>query len=158
MVEPIIVNKNAERQNIVVGGHQRLRVAESLEMEKVPVVYVDLTLDKEKELNIRLNKSGGKFDMEALANYFDETDLLEWGFEEVEFFSKEDTPDYSALDDEDFSSELDDMESDVRRALQIPFEAEDYEKAKDLYKSLTDKDIYVGGMILDMLHKENSKL
>ena len=158
MVEPIIVNKNAERQNIVVGGHQRLRVAESLEMEKVPVVYVDLTLEKEKELNIRLNKSGGKFDMEALANYFDETDLLEWGFEEVEFFSKEDTPDYSALDDEDFSSELDDMESDVRRALQIPFEAEDYEKAKDLYKSLTDKDIYVGGMILDMLHKENSKL
>ena len=158
MVEPIIVNKNAERQNIVVGGHQRLRVAESLEMEKVPVVYVDLTLDKEKELNIRLNKSGGKFDMEALANYFDETDLLEWGFEEVEFFSKEDTPDYSALDDEDFSSELDEMESDVRRALQIPFEAEDYEKAKDLYKSLTDKDIYVGGMILDMLHKENSKL
>ena len=158
MVEPIIVNKNAERQNIVVGGHQRLRVAESLEMEKVPGLYVDLTLDKEKELNIRLNKSGGKFDMEALANYFDETDLLEWGFEEVEFFSKEDTPDYSALDDEDFSSELDDMESDVRRALQIPFEAEDYEKAKDLYKSLTDKDIYVGGMILDMLHKENSKL
>lgn len=158
MVEPIIINKNAERANIIIGGHQRVRVAESIGMKEVPVVELDLSLDLERELNIRLNKSGGKFDMDALANYFDEDDLLEWGFEEVEFFSKEeDEVDYSALDDEDFSDEMDAMTSDVRKAIMIPFNTGDYEKAKEIYTRLMDKEIYVGGMVLSLLI-QNSEL
>ena len=152
MVEPIIINKNAERANIIIGGHQRVRVAESMGMKEVPVVELDLSLEMERELNIRLNKSGGKFDMDALANYFDEDDLLEWGFEEVEFFSKdEDEVDYSALEEEDFSSEMDAMTSDVKRALLIPFNPGDYDKAKEIYTKLMDKEIYVGGMVLGLL-------
>ena len=152
MVEPIIINKNAERANIIIGGHQRVRVAESMGMKEVPVVELDLSLEMERELNIRLNKSGGKFDMDALANYFDEDDLLEWGFEEVEFFSKdEDEVDYSALDEEDFSSEMDAMTSDVKKAIMIPFNPGDYERAKEIYTKLMDKEIYVGGMVLGLL-------
>lgn len=151
MVEPIIINKNAERANIIIGGHQRVRVAESIGMKEVPVVELDLSLEMERELNIRLNKSGGKFDMDALANYFDEDDLLEWGFEEVEFFSKEEEVDYSALDDEDFSDEMDSMTSDVKKAIMIPFNTGDYERAKEIYTRLMDKEIYVGALVLDLL-------
>ena len=82
--DPMIVNINEERKNIIIAGHQRLRVATHLGFTKVPVVEVDLTLEKEREFNIRHNKNTGAFDMDALANFFEVDELLEWGFEEWE--------------------------------------------------------------------------
>ena len=84
LVDPLIVNKNKERKNILVGGHQRLRIAKEMGVESIPCVEVDLTLDQEKELNIRLNKNVGEWDFDALANYFDVGELTEWGFEKDE--------------------------------------------------------------------------
>src|SRR3990167_10978468 len=52
-VEPIIVNKQEGRENIIVGGWVRWTIAKERKMETVPVHYVDLTLEKEKELNLR---------------------------------------------------------------------------------------------------------
>ena len=37
------------------------------------------------ELNLRLNKNGGKFDDDLLLNYFDEEVLLEVGFTQNDF-------------------------------------------------------------------------
>ena len=84
MVDPIIVNKHEGRENIVIGGHQRLRICEELEMTEVPVFYVDLSLEKEKELNIRLNKNTGQWDFDKLANDFDIDELLDFGFKDYE--------------------------------------------------------------------------
>ena len=83
-VDPIIVNSNEERKNIIIGGHQRARMAQILDIEKIPVHYVDLTPEKEKELNIRLNKNTGEWDFDQLANYFDTEELTDWGFSEEE--------------------------------------------------------------------------
>ena len=83
-VDPIIININPERLNVVVGGHQRLRILRELGAEKVPTVSVNLSEEDERELNIRLNKSGGTFDMDILANEFDIVDLKEWGFKDIE--------------------------------------------------------------------------
>lgn len=55
LVDPIIVNCNGDRHNIVIGGHFRLHVAILLGIDKVPVNYVDLDHEKEKSLNIVLN-------------------------------------------------------------------------------------------------------
>jgi hypothetical protein len=84
VVDPVIVNKHPERDNIIIGGHQRSKVWEDLGNESIPTVELSLTLDKEKELNVRLNKNTGQFDMDMLANHFDTEDLLEWGFDEGE--------------------------------------------------------------------------
>ena len=81
LVDPIIVNKDMT----VIGGHQRLKVCQSLTgFDKIPCVVLDLIKEKERELNIRLNKSGGEFDMDALANYFDVDELTDWGFKHIE--------------------------------------------------------------------------
>ena len=88
-VDPLIVNTNKERKNILVGGHQRLKVAKELGYENVPCVEVDLTPDKEKELNVRLNKNTGQWDWDALANHFDVGELIDWGFSEDELQFKE---------------------------------------------------------------------
>ena len=83
-VDPIIININPERLNVVVGGHQRLRILRELGAEKVPTVSVNLSEEDERELNVRLNKSGGEWDMDILANEFDVVDLKEWGFKGIE--------------------------------------------------------------------------
>lgn len=80
VVEPVLVNINPNRLNIVVGGHQRLRIWSEMGNEEIPCAVVNLPLEKEKELNIRLNKNGGQWDWDLLANNFDEADLIDWGF------------------------------------------------------------------------------
>lgn len=80
MVDPILVNGSTERKNIVIGGHFRLKIAKDLGYDEVPVVYVDIPdIEREKELNIRLNKNLGDWDFELLAE-FDETVLSDIGF------------------------------------------------------------------------------
>lgn len=51
LVDPIIVNERKGRENTVVGGHFRLRVAKEMGLKAVPVVFVDLSEDEERELN-----------------------------------------------------------------------------------------------------------
>jgi len=84
VVDPVIVNKHPDRDNIIIGGHQRSKVWGDMGNDKIPTVELSLTLDKEKELNVRLNKNTGQFDMDMLANNFDTEDLIEWGFSEGE--------------------------------------------------------------------------
>jgi len=86
-VDPIIVNKHSTRNNIVVGGHQRLKAAEKLGMKEVPVTYVNLTEDKESLLNIALNEISGEWDDDKLLSLLQELeekgiDLTLSGFDE----------------------------------------------------------------------------
>jgi len=70
-VEPIILNK---RTNTVVGGHQRLEVMKHLGYTEVDCVIVDLDEQKEKALNIALNKISGEWDNELLTDLLKELD------------------------------------------------------------------------------------
>jgi hypothetical protein len=78
--EPILINGHADRENIVIGGHQRLRVAKELGITPVPCFVVNLEAKEERELNIRLNRNHGEFDFDQLANHFDAGDLIDFGF------------------------------------------------------------------------------
>ena len=101
LVDPLIVNTHKERKNILVGGHQRLKIAKELGFKEIPCVEVELTLDKEKELNVRLNKNTGQWDWDSLANYFDAGELLEWGFTEDELQFTEPEEVQGLTDDDD---------------------------------------------------------
>jgi DNA modification methylase len=84
LVDPIIVNGAEKRKNIVIGGHFRLHIAKELGHTEVPVVYVDIPeIEREKELNLRLNKNTGSFDMKLLAE-FDKAFLSDVGFSSEE--------------------------------------------------------------------------
>mgnify|MGYP002508687591 FL=1 len=64
-VEPVIWNK---RTGVVVGGHQRLKVMKDLGFTEVDCVVVDLDEQKEKALNIALNKISGEWDTDLLTS------------------------------------------------------------------------------------------
>ena len=92
LVDPIIVNKD----NTVIGGHQRLKIIKSLGEKTIGCIVLDLNKEKEKELNIRLNKNTGDFDMDILANEFDIDNLVDWGFKHIDLgvnIDKIDIPD-----------------------------------------------------------------
>jgi DNA modification methylase len=102
LVDPLIVNSYEGREQIVIGGHQRLKIALKLDYKEVPVVYVSLPPDKEKELNLRLNKNQGEFDYELLKE-FDKSFLGDVGFSSEELddiFIIEDQPEVFDLQKE----------------------------------------------------------
>ncbi|MDP2709399.1 MAG: DNA methyltransferase [bacterium] len=95
LVDPLLVNSAPNRKGIVIGGHFRLAVIKELGIQEVPVVYINISdIEKEKSLNIRLNKNTGSFDWDMLAN-FDEVFLKDVGFssEEIDdIFKIDETP------------------------------------------------------------------
>ena len=119
LVNPIIINKNPERENIVVGGHQRLKACKKLGFKKIPCVEVNLDIQKEIELNVRLNKSGGIFDVDMLANTFDIHNLKEWGFTDLEL-----------------GFNIDKIEKEKEDKSIITIKEKDNKKANDLFNEL----------------------
>jgi len=83
-LEPIIINKNLQ----IIGGHQRIKAAESLGMEKVPCIIVNLDEKKEKILNLALNRIVGTWDEEKLIKLIGEIndypDIYLTGFDKQE--------------------------------------------------------------------------
>lgn len=104
LVDPIIVNAATGRENVVIGGHFRLKIAKDLGYKEMPVVYVDIPEEaRERELNLRLNRNLGEWDFDLLTE-FDQTLLEDVGFtsEELDdiFNIELDTPEQFDLDKE----------------------------------------------------------
>jgi hypothetical protein len=72
LVEPLIWNKQTGN---LVGGHQRLKVLIGRGDKEVDVSVVDLPLEKEKTLNIALNKLTGEWDIPKLGELLTELKL-----------------------------------------------------------------------------------
>ncbi len=68
-VEPLVWNK---RTGNLVGGHQRFKIILAQGAKEAQVSVVDLPIEKEKALNIALNKIGGDWDRTKLAELIDE--------------------------------------------------------------------------------------
>lgn len=104
-VEPIIWNK---RTGTVVGGHQRLSVLKHLGETEVDCVVIDVDEQKEKALNIALNKISGDWDMPLLTDLLKDLndggyDITLTGFDMAEYDSFfEDEVKESVKEDDDF--------------------------------------------------------
>lgn len=103
LVDPLIVNSAPNRQNIVIGGHFRLHIAKELGIENVPVVFVTISdVEREKELNLRLNRNTGDWDLELLKE-FDIEALLDVGFDDSDLSAIWD--DVLEIEDDNFDIE-----------------------------------------------------
>lgn len=90
-VEPIIVNKHNMH---IIGGNQRFKVlkqlSKELNIENIDVIFIEETdPNREKALNIALNKIQGEFDFSKLGEIFNQMaidgfDISTTGFEDFE--------------------------------------------------------------------------
>ena len=108
-VEPIIWN---ERTQTVVGGHQRLTVLIDLGHTEVDCVIVDLPEDKEKALNIALNKIEGEWDNEKLTDLLNELNDIDFDLE-LTGFDLDELEDLLNFDTGNEEVEEDDFEVEV---------------------------------------------
>ena len=83
-VQPVVINTFTGRENIIIGGNQRVKIAKMLGYAEVPCIEVNLDEKQEKELNLRLNKNQAEFDFGALTDFFDRDLLFDVGFTESE--------------------------------------------------------------------------
>ena len=115
-VAPVIVNSNMT----VIGGHQRLKVLKELGYTEVECVVVDLDQEKEKALNIALNKISGDWDNDKLEELLAELkqtdidmDITGFSFDEVDEILKDITG--SKEDDFDLDQALDEIEEPISK-------------------------------------------
>tara|TARA_B100000519_G_scaffold3813_1_gene3733 strand:- start:1273 stop:1761 length:489 start_codon:yes stop_codon:yes gene_type:complete len=118
LVDPIIVNKDMT----IIGGHQRYKICKELKHTEIDCVVLDLSKEEERELNIRLNKNTGDFDMDILANEFDIDELTDWGFKHI-----------------DLDINIDKIDQDTDDSATITIKEDDLVKAKELYNDLKQK-------------------
>lgn len=118
-VDPIIVNKH---NNHIVGGNQRYYALKELGYEEIDVVFIDEPdLNKEKALNIALNKISGEWDnvkLEDILQELSQEELDLTGFDELELGYYLDVDldfdnpfDYDDEEEEEFTP--DDMVEDI---------------------------------------------
>ena len=112
-VEPIVWNKKSGN---VVGGHQRLKILKDLKQEETQVSVVNLPEDKEKALNLALNKIQGEWDLPKLSELLVELDTGAFDIEITGF-------------DEDEIKNL---------LVDAPEESEEEERVKDIKKGLKE--------------------
>jgi ParB-like chromosome segregation protein Spo0J len=150
-IRPIVVNADM----VILGGNMRFKACKEAGLKEVPIIVADnLTEEQQREFLIKDNVSGGEWDW-SLLNDWDSEQLEDWGLNVPEFATE---VDYSILDDDDVSEQLENMTEGVKKAIQIEFEAEHYEEAYALVKFWREKDAYVGGMIMEYLKAEKEKI
>ena len=150
---PIVVDEN----NTVLGGNMRLKACKELGLKEIWIDTAEGWTEKQKsEFIIKDNVGYGEWDWDILANEWDSIELIDWG---LDVPNVEDDVDYSILDGEtDFGEQLEDMTGGVKKAIQIEFEADDYQEAFELVKFWRSKKAYVGGMIIRFLNAEKENL
>jgi ParB-like chromosome segregation protein Spo0J len=89
-VQPVLARREDQ---VVVGGHQRQLAARRLGLKLIPVVYLDLSQEQARLLNLALNKISGTWDDSLLAHLLadlsslPEVDLSLSGFADTEIHS-----------------------------------------------------------------------
>lgn len=151
-IRPIVVNADM----VILGGNMRFKACKEAGLKEIPIIIADnLTEEQQKQFLIKDNVSGGEWDWDMLANEWDSEELEDWGLDVPNFASD---IDYSILDEEDISEQLEDMTNGVKKAIQIEFEAEHYDEACQLVKFWREKEAYLGGMIIEYLKAEKEKI
>ena len=110
-IAPIIVNKH---NNHIVGGNQRYEALKSLGYTDVDVIFVDEPdLNREKALNIALNKISGEWDEVKLNQIFAEMKL--GGFDKVGLTGFEDyeVQELSFINDINYDDDFDLTDDDL---------------------------------------------
>lgn len=141
---------------IAFSGNMRHRAAKSIGIKHIPckVVPAETPAKKLRGWAIKDNIEKGEWDYDMLANEWEHTELEEWGAAVPEWAND---LDYDMLEDPQVDSIAEEMQSNVRSAIQIEFEQVDFDNAKGLVKFFRDKGIYIGGILIEALQKEKNK-
>lgn len=128
VARPLIVYPYAG-EYIILGGNLRYEGAKKNKMKDVPVHILaeDLSLEKLKEIVIKDNGSFGEWDMDMLANEWDDLPLKDWGV---------DIGEWKPLNDVKPVKEHEDLSGQMDALYQICIDCEDEAEQEQIYNEL----------------------
>jgi len=157
-----MVNPIGLHNGVVVFGHGRLEALRQLDYSEVPTIDLSHLSEAQKKAliiadnKIALNSEWDydllKVELEGLKDDDFNLDLLGFSETELEGLIDEDL-DLSILDELE-DGVVEDFEESLKRAIQIEFNIEDYERAREAISYWRDKGANVGYMVLHHLEKE----
>lgn len=169
-IRPIVIDE----QSVILGGNMRLKACKENKIKKIPCIVFTKELaewnnkkrvasgekplsyeDQCNEFIIKDNVGYGQWDWDILANEWDSKQLEDWG---LDVWQNEQELDYSILEEEDLSDELDKMTGGVKKAIMIEFDIENYDKAYNLVKFWRENDADVGLMLMEKLEHEKNRI
>ena len=109
--DPLVINSDMT----IIGGHQRLTVAQDLGYTEVPCAVVDVDKDREKALNIALNKITGQWDEEMLANLLKDLDTVKFNTDLTGFDRSEIEDLFSNIYDKKVKEDNFDVDSELKQ-------------------------------------------
>lgn len=140
-IRPILIDST----QTIIAGHMRYRACKELGSKDVFVLRVeDLSESQVNELMIKDNISYGEWDEQEIK--------LNWNTDLFNDWTGVQNIDYSVLEYEDLSSQIDDFQSNVKKSLHIPI-TENFEQAKELELFFREKKIYIGGLLIEKLRQ-----
>jgi hypothetical protein len=143
---PIVV----DNQGRVVAGNMRYLACKELGYSEVPVKVVELPDDKIRELMVKDNVSYGEWDYSVLEK--------DWNMDLFDKWLGNQSIDYSALGEyEDLDNKVNQLHDGVKKAIQIVFNESNYDAAKVLESECRAKNIYIGGLFLQVLQQTKQK-
>jgi len=158
---PVLIDEDGE----IIAGHGRVMAARKLGIEEVPTMTATgwtkaqkqayVLADNQIPLNAKWDDNMLALELNDLEEMNFDLSLLGWGENLPEFAEM---PDYSVLEDEEMSDQLDEMASGVKKAIQIEFESEHYEDAQELVKFWRSQGAYIGMMLVEKLRSEKEKI
>ena len=159
---PIILDES----NCILAGHGRYEASKFLQLKQVPVIHInDLTEAQKKAFLIADNQIASnsiwdddllKINLDMLSEQNFDLSVLGWENGIPEF---EAMPDYSVLSDSETESQAYDIASDVKKSLQIEFDQEDIDRARELVNFWRNNTDNLGKFLINILlaAKENNK-
>lgn len=150
---PILIDEG----NGLIAGHGRLMAAQVLGLEQVPCIVLSglspaqktayVIADNKLALNATWDYELLNAELTALTDL--NFDIALTGFDEIE--NDLASIDYGLLDGDAVDKELADMAANVKKAIQIEFESDDYEQAIEVIKKYRQAEAYIGGILLETL-------
>ena len=109
--DPLVVNADMT----IIGGHQRLTVAMDLGYTEVPCAVVDVDKDREKALNVALNKITGQWDDQLLADLLRDLDEAHFNTDLTGFDRSEIENLFSNIFDKQVKEDNFDVDSELKQ-------------------------------------------
>jgi len=133
---PVVCFTDKDDKYVVLGGNMRLKASIQAGLKEIPIILADdWTEEQKNEFVIKDNVSSGLWDWDMLANEWSSEDLSSWGLE----VWQDEKIDYDILDDFDIDEEVDEMNSNIRKAIMIDFSVDDYPIAYELFKYISSR-------------------
>jgi len=128
---PIVVNRRANGELVIVDGVGRWKVWKELGNTEIEVLVLEETEEKEKELHVYLNRQASQFDMELLLTALEDLNPEDFGLECI---------DEEEFDDKDFhdksTKNWKENNGKTIRRMRFNFKGSDYFQIKEDFQKI----------------------